>query len=110
MKDCDVTWLYGPWLAGKERPLFPLESDSPPSLTVDKITRAKKFGDEHMLLGKQTGDKEPRWRPRENFVKQYGEGDDVGDEDMGADTEPIAKKKRPRKRVTFAESPPEVFG
>lgn len=86
------------------------DDSQPPSLldgkhllfSVERILRAEKFRGKRLLCMKWTGYKETIWEPRENsvltnafkdFIKLYGEGDNVGHPNTGSYTGSRGKRK-----------------
>ncbi len=81
----------------------PLLEGKTPLFRVEKVLRAEKFGNKRFVCVKWTDYKETTWEPRENlvltdafknFVKQYGEGDNIGEENTDSYTGARGKKKK----------------
>ncbi|KAI0995241.1 hypothetical protein K3495_g12940 [Podosphaera aphanis] len=83
----------------------PLLDGKHPLYAVEKILRAKSINGKRFVCVKWIDYKETTWEPRENliltdafksFVKEYGEGDDVGEPNTGTYTGCRGKKSRRR--------------
>ena len=80
----------------------PLLDGKHPLYGVEKVLRAQSFRGKRFVCVKWIGYKETTWEPRENlvltdafkrFIGKYGDGDDVGDSNVGSYTGSRSKKR-----------------